>query len=116
MGEGRLTERTEASTGVKAFTLTIPVTNTGRRDGTEVVQLYVRDPADTEGPLRSLRAFQRVHVKAGQTEHVSLELTPKTFELFDPQTNTVRSHSGRYELFYGNSSRPEDLKSLEVRR
>ena len=116
VGEGRLTERTEASTGVKAFTLTIPVTNTGRRDGTEVVQLYVRDPADTEGPLRSLRAFQRVHVKAGQTEHVSLELTPKTFELFDPQTNTVRSHSGRYELFYGNSSRPEDLKSLEVRR
>ena len=95
-------------------TLSIPVANTGRRDGTEVLQLYVRDLADTDGPLKSLRGFQRVEVKAGQTANVELQLTPKTFELFDPKTNTVHTHAGRYELLYGNSSRPEDLKRIEV--
>ena len=95
-------------------TLTVPVTNTGKRDGTEVVQLYVRDLTDAEGPLKSLRAFQRVAVKAGQTASVQIPLTAKTFELFDPQTNTVHTHAGRYELLYGTSSRPEDLKRLEV--
>ncbi len=94
--------------------ITIPVTNTGRRDGTEVLQLYVRDLADTEGPLRSLRGFQRVAVKAGQTVNAELPLTAKTFELFDPSTNTVHAHHGRYELFYGTSSQLSDLQRIEV--
>ncbi len=96
------------------FKLSIPVTNTGKRDGTEVIQLYVRDLADTEGPRRTLRAFRRVEVKAGQTVNVELPLTAKTFELFDPATNTVHSHAGRYELLYGTSSQDADLKRLEV--
>ena len=94
--------------------LLVPVTNTGRRDGTEVVQLYVRDLNDSEGPLKSLRGFQRVAVKAGQTVTAVLPITAKTFELFDPSTNTVHAHSGRYELLYGTSSRSEDLQRLEV--
>jgi beta-glucosidase len=95
-------------------TLTLDVKNTGSRNGTEVVQVYVRDVADAEGPLKSLRAFQRVEVKAGQTASIRIPLTEKTFELFDPQTNTVHAHPGRYEIFYGSSSRPEDLKRIEV--
>ncbi len=95
-------------------TLTLDVKNTGSRNGTEVVQVYVRDVTDAEGPLKSLRAFQRVEVKAGQTASVRIPLTEKTFELFDPQTNTVHAHPGRYEIFYGSSSRPEDLKRIEV--
>ena len=94
--------------------LTVPVTNTGKRDGAEVVQLYIRDLADTDGPLKSLRGFQRVNVKAGQTVNVEIPLTARTFELFDPQTNTVHAHPGRYELLYGTSSRPEDLQELVV--
>ena len=95
-------------------TLTVPVTNTGRRDGTEVIQLYLRDLGDTEGPRRSLRAFQRVEVKAGQTVNVQLPLTSKTFELFDPATNNVHTHAGRYELLYGTSSQDKELQRLEV--
>ena len=94
--------------------LSVPVTNAGSRDGSEVLQLYVRDLADSEGPLLSLRGFQRVAVKAGQTTTVQIPLTAKTFELFDPQTNTVHAHAGRYELLYGNSSQPGDLKRIEV--
>ena len=95
-------------------TLSVDIKNTGHRDGTEVLQLYVRDLSDTEGPLRSLRGFKRVDVKAGKSVHVELPLSAKTFELWNPQTNTVCAHSGRYELLYGTSSRPEDLKRLEV--
>ena len=47
--------------------LTIPVTNTGKRDGTEIVQVYVRKVNDTDGPLKTLRGFQRVDVAAGKT-------------------------------------------------
>jgi beta-glucosidase len=94
--------------------LRIPVKNTGVRDGAEVVQLYVRDLSDTEGPLKSLRAFQRVEVKAGQTATVELPLTAQTFELWNPATNTMQAHSGRYEILYGTSSRPEDLKRLTI--
>ncbi len=94
--------------------LRIPVENTGKCDGTEVVQAYVRNPADVDGPLKSLRAFKRVSVKAGQTVEVELELTPQSFELFDTETNTMRTKPGRYEVFYGNSSRNQDLKKVEI--
>jgi beta-glucosidase len=79
-----------------------------------VVQLYIRNLQDPDGPLKSLRAFQRVEVKAGQTATATLTLTPQSFEFFDPETNTMRVKPGRYELYYGNSSRNEDLKSLSV--
>ena len=95
-------------------TLQVPVKNTGLRDGTEVVQLYVRDLSDTEGPLRSLRGFQRIDVKAGQTAVAELPLTPKTFELWNPATNTMQAHAGRYEVLYGTSSRTEDLHQFIV--
>lgn len=94
--------------------LTVDVTNTGKRDGAEVVQVYLRDPADTEGPLKSLRAFQRVEVKAGQTVPVTLTLDCKAFEFWDAETNTMRTKSGSYELYYGNSSQDKDLKKLMI--
>lgn len=108
MGQGRIVKQGDN------LLLTVPVTNKGRRNGTEVVQVYVKDPADAEGPLRTLRAFQRIDVPAGKTVEANIILTPKTFELFDTHTNTMHTHSGRYQIFYGNSSRPEDLQQLDV--
>ena len=92
--------------------LTVKVTNTGHRDATEVVQLYVRNTADPEAPLKTLRAFQRVDVKAGQTAVVTLPLTRETFEFFDADTNTMRTKAGRYELLYGTSSADSALQHL----
>ena len=100
--------------GNGTWQLKVNVTNTGKRNGTEVVQLYLRDTSDTEGPLKSLRAFQRVEVKAGQTVPVTLTLDKKSFEFFDAQTNTVHYKPGNYELFYGNSSQDKDLKKLSI--
>ena len=100
--------------GKNDFSLAVPVTNTGKKNGTETVQLYIRDLADTEGPIKSLRAFQCVEVKAGQTVTAHLNLTPQSFEFWDTATNTMRIKPGRYELLYGNSSRASDLKSLLI--
>ena len=96
------------------FTLNIPVSNTGRRDGTETVQVYIRNTSDPDGPLKSLRGFQRVDVKAGQTATAQVRLTRKSFEFFDVATNTMRTKPGTYEILYGSSSLDADLKSLEV--
>ena len=100
--------------GNGTYQLTVNLTNTGARDGAEVVQVYLRDLSDAEGPLKSLRAFQRVEVKAGKTVPVTLIFDKKSFEFFDPQTNTVHYKPGNYELFYGNSSLDKDLKKLSI--
>ena len=94
--------------------LTVPVKNTGSRDGTEIVQVYIRNLADTDGPLKSLRAFQRVDVRAGKTTQAQLTLTPKSFEFFDPQSNTMRTKPGQYEILYGTSSLEKDLKRMKI--
>ena len=94
--------------------ITIPVTNTGKRNGTEVVQVYIRNLGDAEGPLKSLRAFQRVNVKAGETVTATLKLDANAFEFWDPETNTMRTKPGKYEILYGNSSMDKDLKKMTI--
>ncbi|MBQ4294944.1 MAG: glycoside hydrolase family 3 C-terminal domain-containing protein, partial [Prevotella sp.] len=95
-------------------TLNVQVTNKGQRDGDEIVQLYIRNPQDPDGPMKSLRAFQRVNVKAGATADVQLKLTNNSFEFWDEETNTMRVKPGRYELLYGNSSNDKDLKTINI--
>ena len=110
MGNEKLTAAADG-----AGSLSVDVTNTGSREGTEVVQLYVRDKADTEGPLKSLRGFQRVTLKAGETKTVTIPLTRKTFELWDGVTSTMRIKAGNYEVMCGRSSADNDMKVLEMR-
>ena len=94
--------------------ITIPVTNIGNCAGTETVQVYIRNLSDAEGPLKSLRAFQRVDVKKGETVNVTLKLDEKSFEFWDPETNTMRTKPGKYEILYGNSSMDKDLKKMTI--
>ena len=96
------------------FNFAVDVKNVGQRDGTEIVQLYIRNLQDPDGPLKSLRAFQRVSVKAGQTKTVKLTLDHKSFEFWDPETNTMRVKPGKYEILIGNSSSDKDLKKLSL--
>ena len=108
IGEGKIKKNGED------HILTTTVSNTGKRDGAEVVQVYIRDLSDPDGPLKSLRAFQRVHLKAGESKTVSLTLTPASFEFFDPNTNSVHTKQGQFEILYGNSSQDKDLKKLPL--
>ena len=92
----------------------VPVTNTGEREGTEVVQLYVRRDADTEGPLKSLRGFQRVSLAPGQTAEVSFPLTDEVFLSWNEEKQDMVPAKGDWTLFYGGSS--TELKSLTLKR
>ncbi|MBR5326588.1 MAG: glycoside hydrolase family 3 C-terminal domain-containing protein, partial [Prevotella sp.] len=95
-------------------TLTVDVANTGMNDGTETIQVYIRNLQDADGPLKSLRGFQRVDVKAGQTATATIALNQKSFEFWDAETNTMRTKAGKYEILYGNRSQDKDLKKLTV--
>jgi beta-glucosidase len=90
------------------------VKNTGKCDGTEIVQVYIRNTEDKEGPLKTLRAFKRVDVKAGQTVTETISLSRESFEGWDSETNTMRVKPGVYDVFVGTSSRDDDLDCLTV--
>ena len=96
------------------WTLTVEVDNTGKRDGVETVQVYIRDLQDPDGPLKSLRAFARVSVKDGQKATAVMELDSKSFEFWDPATNTMRVKPGKYEILVGTSSDDKNFKNLAV--
>ena len=93
----------------------VAVTNTGQRDGDEVLQVYVRRPADKNGPLKTFRAYQRVSLKAGETKHIELDFPRERFECWDTKTNTMRVIPGRYELMVGTSSLARDLNTITVK-
>lgn len=92
--------------------LSIPVTNVSDVDGEEVVQVYVKALNDPEGPAMSLRGFERVSVKAGQTVVVKLPMAEENIDLFNPETGKLEAAEGKYELYYGGTSDKSKLKKL----
>ena len=89
---------------VQGKNLVIPVSNTGTVDAAEVVQLYVRNPKDAQGPLKTLRGFARVQVPAGKTVEVSLPLTEETFLAWSEEKQDMVPLKGAWELLYGGDS------------
>ena len=94
--------------------LTIPVSNTGKRDGTEIVQVYVRKVNDSDGPLKTLRGFQRVNIDAGETGQANITLPSTSFEFFDRSSGKMAVTAGEYEVWYGSSSNTKDLKMVKI--
>ncbi|MBP3711194.1 MAG: glycoside hydrolase family 3 C-terminal domain-containing protein [Bacteroidaceae bacterium] len=81
--------------------LTLSVTNKSKRDGTETVLVYINKVGDADGPIRTLRAFQRVEVAAGSTQTVSIPLPDKAFEWWDARSNAMRILPGQYVIEVG---------------
>jgi len=94
--------------------LSFPVKNVSKRDGTEIVQVYVRKAKDTNGPLKTLKAFKRINLKAGEKQLVAIDLPASSFEFYDANTIGMKVTSGSYEVYYGNSSDAKDLKMITV--
>lgn len=95
--------------------LKVKVTNSGNYNGDEVIQLYIKRYDDPDGPLKTLRGFQRIHIPAGQTSEVSFPLTSDTFTWWDKDSNTVHPLQGRYKILVGGSSEESLLKSIEYK-
>ena len=99
----------------KKGVVTVEVTNTGKRDGDEVVQVYIKRIADTEGPNKTLKAFKRINLKSGEKKVISIDFKRSNFEGWDPEHNVMRVVAGKYQMMVGNSSRDCDLKTIEVK-
>lgn len=106
-------ENSNIGTG-ESLRFSVDVSNTGKMDGDEVVQVYWKKKGDKEGPAKTLRAFKRIHIPASETRTVSFELSPKQLEWWDAGSNTMRTYEGEYELMVGSSSRTADLECIPV--
>lgn len=95
-------------------TLSFDVTNTGKRDGDEVAQIYIKNPNDPNGPIKALKAFKRVHVKAGESQSLSVTLASKAFQSFNDNTQTMEVRPGNYQILYGGSSADNDLQRINI--
>lgn len=94
--------------------LSFNLKNTGKFDGDEVIQVYIKNPNDPEGPVKALKAFKRVHLKSGNSDNITIELSPKAFYSFNDNTQTLEVRPGKYQILYGGSSSDKDLKSLDI--
>ena len=83
---------------------TVEVENTGKRDGKEVVQLYVRDKiSSVSTPIKQLKAFKKVFIKAGEKKIVTLEVPRSELALYDVRMKPV-VEPGEFEIQIGSSS------------
>ncbi|MGD9159771.1 MAG: glycoside hydrolase family 3 C-terminal domain-containing protein [Desulfobacteraceae bacterium] len=95
------------------ISISVDVQNDSSRDGDEVVQVYISDnKASFPIPLKSLKAFKRIHLKAGQKEHVTFRLKPNDFGLFDNDMQRI-IESGDFTVMVGGSS-SDGLKATVI--
>ena len=94
--------------------LSFPIKNISKREGTEIVQVYVRKVKDTDGPLKTLKGFKRIDLKAGGSQNVTIDLPASSFEFYDANSRGMNVTAGEYEIYYGTSSEAKDLKMTKV--
>lgn len=103
-------------TQAENITVTVEVRNTGNRAGEEVVQLYIRDMvASIIRPVKELKAFQKIMLKAGESKTLTFTLTEETLKFYNADLQYV-SEPGDFKVFVGNSSeivKEADFKLLE---
>lgn len=93
--------------------VSVDVTNTGARQGAEVVQLYVRDVVSSlVRPLKELKGFAKVNLAPGETKTVTLAITRKQLAYFDDLKMKWVAEAGQFELLIGTSS--QDIRETAV--
>ncbi len=98
-----------------SITLSVDVTNSGARDGEEVVQVYIRDlESEKPRPLKELKGFQRVPIKAGQTIAVTLTVGPEELAYYDANLGGYEVEPGQFEILVGPSSDENLLLKTEI--
>lgn len=95
--------------------LVVNVRNTGKCDGEDVVQLYISRADDPDGPIKTLRGFKRIALKAGEEKQVSIPIDEETFLWWNPATCRINPMPGEYILHYGDSSDSKSLKILKYK-
>jgi beta-glucosidase len=99
-------------TGDQKLTASISVTNSGKYDGAEVVQLYIRDLVGSiTRPVKELKGFQKIFLKAGETKTISFTITPEDLKFYNNNLE-YNWEPGDFVIMVGGSS--EDVKSGKI--
>jgi beta-glucosidase len=88
-----------------AATVTATVTNTGSREGADVAQLYVTDPAASGEPPKQLEGFARVDLTPGQSKTVTFQLTQASLQYWNASSSAWATSTGNYTISVGDSDR-----------
>lgn len=87
----------------------VTVTNTGKREGSEIVQLYIRDrEASITRPVKELKGFKKITLKAGESRKVTFDITSELLKYYDPNLEYI-CDAGEFDIMIGSSS--ADVKS-----
>ncbi len=107
---GKATIDRKKGTADDTFTVSIPVTNTGDREGSEVVQLYIADlKSSLPRPVKELKGFAKVNLAPGQTETVNFTISRDALSYFDDKAHQWVVEPGKFEALVGASS--ADIRS-----
>jgi beta-glucosidase len=102
-------KKIRASESTRIF---VDVKNTGKRFGTEVVQMYIRDlVSSVTRPIKELKGFEKTPLSPDETKTVALEITPESLAFYDINMEYV-VEPGEFEIMVGNSSRDADLQKV----
>lgn len=109
---GELSLSSESLTGNQTLKVTVPVTNTGDYDGQEVVQLYLRDMVGSvTRPVKELKGFKKVMIKAGETETIEFEIKTDDLKFYNYNLDFTWE-PGEFEVMVGGNSRDVTSKMI----
>ena len=93
----------------ESIRVTADITNTGSREGAEVIQMYIRDRVSSvTRPVKELKGFKKIWLKPGESRTVTLDITPESLSFYTINKEYV-VEPGEFEIMIGNSSRDDDL-------
>lgn len=99
-------------TGNQTLNISVTVSNTGKYDGEEVVQLYIRDLfGKVVRPVKELKGFQKIFIKKGESKKVDFKLTPEELKFFDEDLN-FDWESGEFDIMIGTHSQNVQTKRI----
>jgi beta-glucosidase len=101
---GNLSISSNKMTPSETIKVSVPVTNSGKFDGKEVVQLYIRDViGSVTRPLKELKGFQKIEIKKGETKTVTFEISIEDLKFYNADLQFV-AEPGKFEIFIGTNS------------
>lgn len=111
----KYSEMNLSSTNLKrnqTLNISVNVSNTGKYDGEEVVQLYIRDLfGKVVRPVKELKGFQKVFIKKGETKTINFTLTPENLKFYDDELN-YDWEAGDFDIMIGTDSQNVQTKRI----
>ncbi|QBA23589.1 beta-glucosidase BglX [Chryseobacterium indologenes] len=99
-------------TGNQTLNISVTVSNTGKYDGEEVIQLYIRDLfGKVVRPIKELKGFQKVFIKKGESKKIDFKLTPEDLKFFDDNLN-FDWEGGEFDIMIGTDSQHVQTKRI----